>query len=48
MVLHRRWTHTAPDAVDAAGPAGVPVRPRHTRQADTLNAEWIARHRART
>ncbi|MGW4292603.1 Stf0 family sulfotransferase [Micromonospora chersina] len=107
-----RWTDTAPDAVDAAGPAtgeprydpdgidgllrtiaahqaawnrwfarygitphrvryedlaadpagvtrgvldalglpsaGVPVRPRHTRQADALNAEWIARHRART
>ncbi|MEU9740525.1 Stf0 family sulfotransferase [Micromonospora chersina] len=107
-----RWTDTAPDAVDAAGPAtgeprydpdgidellrtiaahqaawdtwfarygitphrvryedlaadpagvtrgvldalglpsaGVPVRPRHARQADALNAEWIARHRART
>ncbi|MFG1832046.1 Stf0 family sulfotransferase [Micromonospora chersina] len=107
-----RWTDTAPDAVDAAGPVtgeprydpdgidellrtiaahqaawdgwfarygitphrvryedlaadpvgvtrgvldalglpsvGVPVRPRHARQADVLNAEWIARHRART
>ncbi|MET8832993.1 Stf0 family sulfotransferase [Micromonospora sp. NPDC004540] len=35
--------------LDALGlpSAGVPVRPRHARQADALNAEWIARHRDR-
>lgn len=38
------------DVLDALGlpSAGVPVRPRHGRQADALNAEWIARHRSRT
>ncbi|WP_433289447.1 Stf0 family sulfotransferase [Micromonospora sp. CA-244673] len=35
--------------LDALGlpSAGVPVRPRHSRQADEINAEWIARHRVR-
>ncbi|SCG61619.1 Stf0 family sulfotransferase [Micromonospora inositola] len=27
-------------------PAGATIRPRHQRQADALNAEWVARHRA--
>jgi LPS sulfotransferase NodH len=27
-------------------PAGTTIRPRHRRQADDLNAEWISRHRA--
>ncbi|MFR9774879.1 Stf0 family sulfotransferase [Micromonospora sp. MS34] len=36
------------DALDLALPPGVAVRPRHRRQADALNAEWIARHRPRT
>ncbi|MEU2616276.1 Stf0 family sulfotransferase [Micromonospora sp. NPDC007271] len=36
------------DALGLALPPGVTIRPRHVRQADALNAAWIARHRSRT
>ncbi|MGW5668918.1 Stf0 family sulfotransferase [Micromonospora sp. NPDC003776] len=36
------------DALGLALPPTAAVRPRHRRQADALNADWIARHRSRT
>ncbi|MFG2059064.1 Stf0 family sulfotransferase [Micromonospora sp. NPDC048930] len=35
------------DVLGRALPPGAAIRPRHRRQADALNADWIARHRSR-